>query len=106
MTEQPTPTVTPIVTPSMEGTHYGIPVSSLGEDGDLIALGHHDDDKALEAFRAHTGLALDDERITCGWACFYKPQPGSDEWEEEYSWVAEPATADIPGALPVTYLVA
>jgi hypothetical protein len=105
MTDQ---TITPIANPYMEQTHYGIPVASLSDDGDLIALGHHDDDKALEAFRAHLALPFTfGERITRGWAVFHKPAPGHDGWEdEEYVWVAEPATADTPGALAVTRLEA
>lgn len=108
MTEQTEPTITPIANPYMEQTHYGIPVASLSDDGDLIALGHHDDDKVLEAFRAHLALPFTfGERITRGWALFRKPQPDNGAGEDEdWMWVAEPATADTPGALPVTRLEA
>jgi len=102
VTNRPEPTVTPITDPAMEGTHFGIAVASLGEDGDLIALGHHDDDKALAAFRAFTGHSLDlGEAVSRGWAYFHVPQPDNGDWE----WIAEPSTADTPGAVPVTYLI-
>jgi hypothetical protein len=32
---------------------FGIPISDIGEDGVLIALGHHDPKAALAAFNAH-----------------------------------------------------
>lgn len=34
--------------------HFGIKVSSIGEDGDMIALGHHDKRQALAAFNAYS----------------------------------------------------
>lgn len=104
MTDQLEPTVTLIANPYMEGTHYGIPVSCLGEDGDVIALGHHDDDKTREAFRAHLDLSIDlDHQVRRGWATFRKPQPGNES-EEEFVWIAEDASVGTPGALAVTYL--
>lgn len=33
--------------------HFGIPVSAIGEDGNLIALGHHTPKAALAAFNAY-----------------------------------------------------
>lgn len=33
--------------------HYGIPVSSIGDDGDMIALGHHDPKQTLAALNAY-----------------------------------------------------
>lgn len=33
--------------------YFGIRVADIGEDGDLIALGHHDPKAALAAFNAH-----------------------------------------------------
>jgi hypothetical protein len=35
------------------GTYFGIRVADIGEDGDLIALGHHPPKAALAAFNAH-----------------------------------------------------
>lgn len=43
--------------------HYGIRVSYIGEDGDMIALGHHAPEQVLEAFdrlACSEGLALTD----------------------------------------------
>lgn len=34
--------------------HFGIKVSCFGEDGDLVALGHHDPRRALAAFNRYT----------------------------------------------------
>jgi hypothetical protein len=107
MTEQPTPTVTSIATPSMEQTHYGIAIANLGTEGGAIALGHHNDAQTLAAFRAFTEMPVDGERITRGWACFRAPQPATGAWEEaDWLWVAEPVTAATPGAIAVTYLEA
>lgn len=41
--------------PQLDGfeVHYGIPVSSIGEDGDMIVLGHHDGKQALSALNAY-----------------------------------------------------
>lgn len=33
--------------------HFGIPISSIGEDGDMLALGHHEPKVALAAFNAY-----------------------------------------------------
>lgn len=46
---QPVPVVDP---PNLDGftTFYGIQVSTIGEDGNLIALGHHDERRVLAAF--------------------------------------------------------
>jgi len=33
--------------------HYGIRVACLGEDGDMIALGHHDSRRVVAAFNRH-----------------------------------------------------
>lgn len=43
-----------MTTPTLDGftTHYGVPVSWIGEDGDAVALGHHEDRRALAAFAA------------------------------------------------------
>lgn len=41
--------------PDLKGftIYYGVPVSDIGEDGNLIALGHHDTRQVLAAFNRH-----------------------------------------------------
>lgn len=41
--------------PTLTGftTHYGVPVSTIGEDGELVALGHHNPRTVLAAFNAY-----------------------------------------------------
>jgi hypothetical protein len=109
-----------ITDPEMEATHYGITVAHIGEDGDLIALGHHSDRRTLAAFNRHmrtfVGLAnlADDRSATAAeWmsalqqkhAVFRAPNPTEDCWEDpDWTWVAEWCDADAPGAKPVTLL--
>ena len=47
--------MTTVTIPDLDGftTHYGIRVSDIGEDGDLIILGHHDKRRALAALNRH-----------------------------------------------------
>lgn len=105
----------------IEGTHYGIPVSTYGEDGDMLAIGHHDPRRALAAFNRHSrrflGLVniLDDRCADAGdvgnlladliprWGLFRLPRPELEE-DPDYVWVMEECTADTPGAMPVTIL--
>jgi hypothetical protein len=35
-------------------TVYGVPITCVGEDGDLLALGHYDDRRTVAAFAAFT----------------------------------------------------
>jgi hypothetical protein len=50
--------------PDLKGfeTYYGLKVSDIGEDGDVIVLGHHDKRRALAALNRHarTFWGLDD----------------------------------------------
>jgi hypothetical protein len=39
--------------PACFSEHYGIRVAYLGEDGDMIALGHHDSRRVVAAFNRH-----------------------------------------------------
>lgn len=105
----------------VEGTHYGVPVSTYGEDGDMLALGHHDPRRAVAAFNRHArrflGLLniLDDRRADAtdvadlladtvhGHGLFRLPNPELEE-DPDYVWVMEECTADTPGAVPVTIL--
>jgi hypothetical protein len=108
-----------IADPEMEDTHYGIKVSHIGEDGDLIALGHHSDLRTLAAFNRHMrvflGLAnlADDRSSTAAeWvpalqrkhAVFRTPDPDNEFEDPEWSWVAHWCDTDTPDARPVTLL--
>jgi hypothetical protein len=105
--------------PEMEDTHYGIRVSTVGEDGDMIALGHHSNLRTLAAFNRHMrvflGLAnLADDRSTtvADWlpalhrkhAVFRSSDPENEFEDPEWSWVVHWCDVDEPGAQPVTLL--
>jgi hypothetical protein len=105
-----------IVTPEPEAVHYGVPVTCIGEDGDMLAFGHHEPRRALAAFNRHArteiGLAniLDDRSasaedllgdIAQGWGLFRKPAGDEDpDWE----WVMDPCQAGAEHATPYTHL--
>jgi hypothetical protein len=104
------------VTPVPEATHYGIDVTAIGEDGDLLAFGHHDPRHALAAFNRHAriewGLAnLADCRSACasdaivqiatGWGRFRKPAPGTGE-DPDWEWVMDECAASAEHAVPYT----
>lgn len=108
-----------ITDPVMEETHYGIKVSHIGEDGDLIALGHHSDRRTLAAFNRHMrvflGLAnlADDRSATAAdWVpalqrkhCVFRVPDPANCWEDvDWSWVAAWCDADTPDATAVTLL--
>lgn len=104
-----------------EATYDGISVCCSGEDGDMIALGHHDPVKALAAFNRHArefvkieNVLADDtvtpeeladltDCITQRWGLAY----AATEEEQDHlgwSWRLETATADTPGAIPYMFL--
>lgn len=103
----------------MEAVHYGIAVCHIGEDGDMLALGHHAPYKALAAFNRHArvfvGLAnLFDDRslrvadviadIAPKWATFAPPDPELGE-DRDCPWYAHwDVDGDAAGAVPVMYL--
>jgi hypothetical protein len=103
--------------PEMEATHFGIPVVYFGEDGDMLALGHHTPRRALAAFNRHArsiGLrnVADDPQaeaedwlneITQTWLVFSRPNPDEGD-DPDFIWYAVPASADTPHAVPVTLL--
>lgn len=123
------------VTPELSGFTeiYGIKVSALGEDGDLIALGHH---KPIYALAAFTGYAVDvmglqdvydglvddpGPKVTAatkhGWATLKTAcdEAGEDDHDDdcyecieisEFSWYIEVGEKEVPGAFPVTYFTA
>lgn len=45
---------------------YGVPVSSIGEDGDLVALGHYPPHRALAAFNRYSRTVIGLKDITDG----------------------------------------
>lgn len=110
---------TVIPDPEMEDTHYGITVAHIGDEGDLIALGHHDKRRALAAFNRHyrvflglVNLASDRSASAADFetcisekrAVFRKPDPDS-EWEDpDWHWVADWSDPNHPDARPVTLL--
>jgi hypothetical protein len=102
------------VTPVPEDTHYGIPVMHIGEDGDMLALGHHEPRRALAAFNRHArvfcGLAnVADDRsakasdflndISQRWGQFRKPIPADAE-DPDCEWYLDPCAPDAPNATP------
>jgi hypothetical protein len=99
----------------MEGTYFGIPVVYFGDEGNMLALGHHTPRRALAAFNRHArvlcGLAnIADDRnatvedwidgIRTTWLLFTEPD-GPD-----FLWYGREVAQGTPGALPVTILMA
>ncbi|MFD0437042.1 hypothetical protein [Streptomyces chartreusis] len=114
-----TTTVQIVTDPETEATHYGIPVCHIGEDGDMLALGHPGERRALAAFNRHArvfvGLAnlADDRRARLDewlgitqekWVIFRRPNPDSLHEDPDCVWVFDEADANTPGAQPVTVL--
>lgn len=110
-------TVQHLSDPQMEATYYGVPVAYVGEDGEMLALGHHEHRRVLAAFNAHArrhyGLVnlADDQNATAApwladlhqqWALFSTPDPATSD----YAWVTEEVAEGSPNALPVTFLPA
>ncbi len=112
---------------------YGIKVSAIGEDGDLIALGHH---KTLYALAAFTGYAVDvmglqdlydgstddpgskaSAAIKQGWAGLVTAcdEAGEEDHQDdccecieirEHAWYLEVGDKEVPNSFPVTYFTA
>ncbi len=80
--------------------HDGILISYVGEDGGIVALGHHDSAKARAAFLAFDSDALNDgDDMLVTWAILTEPTPSE---EEECPWWMEwGVDKDVPGAFPV-----
>jgi hypothetical protein len=112
MTTQ-TNTFTPTAN-DMEATHYGIPVSTYGEEGNMLALGHHTPRRAFAAFNKHARTALgranfaddrhahlDDwiDEIHHTWVTFHRGDPNTD-----WTWEGRPASKDTSGAVAITVL--
>ena len=114
--------------------HYGVWVSYVGDDGDMVALGHHEPKRVLAAFnryaRRECGLVniTDDRRA--GYAAVASDlrwrmarlvtacdSPTHDEDERDSycgrcsllgdgGWYIDWADQDAPGAFPITMWVA
>lgn len=113
-----TSTVEPLTDPETEATHYGIPVCHIGEDGEMLALGHPGTRRAFAAFNRHArvccqlanladdqGAELDDwfDRIEELWVIFRKPDPTRGD-DPDFAWYFDRVTETTPGAQPVTIL--
>ncbi|MEU6979648.1 hypothetical protein [Streptomyces sp. NPDC046371] len=107
-----------ITDPEMEGTYFGIAVACIGEDGDMLALGHHDPRRALAAFNRHARESFgyhnlaDDPQASAAdwldateqrWVIFRAPDPENTTYPQ-WIWHAESAREDAPHARPVTFL--
>jgi hypothetical protein len=78
----------------------GILISYVGDDGNLVALGHHDLDTAHAAFVKFddwTGADINDIEVT--WAVLTDPTPS--EGETYPWWMQWFVDKDVPGAFPV-----
>lgn len=118
-----TSTLTPgeiVADPRMDDINYGIPVSAIGEDGALLALGHHSRRHTLAAFNRYGrqfpgwfNLAEDYsakaqpwlDALDYRWATFTVPDPAKGE-DPDCSWWVHWCTPDTPDARPVTLLPA
>ncbi|GHH87889.1 hypothetical protein [Streptomyces capitiformicae] len=115
-----TQTVThqPLTNPATEATHYGIPVCHIGEDGNMLALGHPGTRRAFAAFNRHARVfchlanLADDcradldgwyDRVEEMWVVFRKPDPERGD-DPDFEWYFDVATEATPGAQPVTVL--
>ncbi|CAL9370045.1 hypothetical protein [Streptomyces sp. enrichment culture] len=109
-------TTTPITNPEMEATHYGVQVCPIGDDGDLMALGHPGVRRAFAAFNRHARVnwhlpnLADDCRadledwidsVSEHWAVLRLPDESKGE-DADWEWVADWADETTPGALAVT----
>ena len=107
-----------IAEPEMADTNYGIRMAPIGDEGDMLALGHHDPRKALAAFNRYTRtvvglLNLADDRsaraqdwlkdIEQRWALFTTPDPEQGQ-DPDWTWYSTWVKPGTPGALPVTIL--
>ena len=106
----------PLIThPEMDAVYFGVAVAYIGEDGDLIALGHSPPRRVLAAFHRHARLVegeTDELRaawerpavsLTQSWARFRRPDPAMGE-DRDARWWVDWCTSLTPEARPVTLL--
>ncbi len=105
-------TIPPVLLDSGAFTdHNGIHVTFVGEDTAMVALGHHQEHAAREAFRAHDGYG--DVDIVTTWAVLTDPPrhdcvagpdngcAGCDDTDGAPWWMQWPVDEGAPGAFPV-----
>ncbi|MCX5400056.1 hypothetical protein [Streptomyces sp. NBC_00102] len=89
--------------PTMAAEIDGIHVSFTGDEGAMLALGHHPAGRVIAVF-LHLG---DDLTVTAAdltpwiteeWAVF------TEDPDPDYQWTATPAPEGAPGAMAVTIL--
>ncbi|MEH0826307.1 MULTISPECIES: NUDIX domain-containing protein [unclassified Micromonospora] len=93
----------------MVATIDGIALSDIGEDGDIVAVGHHDPRRMLTALRRYAreswGEALAPADPANPYAQIHHEwvvNTGDTIAGPEQEWCLESAPADAPGAFPVT----
>lgn len=95
----------------MAGTYYGVQISDIGDDGDVIALGHVGACRMVAAMRRHARVGYGNPAHYAGWTLedltddirhAWVVNVGGDRVEWELPLV-DPTT---PGAFPVTYWTA
>lgn len=76
----------------------GIPITFVGDDGTMVALGHHDLDTAEKAFTRHDVWSRKAFDILVTWAVLCDPPAGEDDaspWFMEWG-VDEGASSAFP----------
>lgn len=101
-----------------EKTYYGVPVICSGEDGDLMALGHHGKLRVLAACNRYARKVmclynLVDDRtarasdflgdITERWGV-PRRATADEERYEGFRWVIDQSEPDAPGAIAYTFV--
>jgi hypothetical protein len=91
----------------------GIPVTFVGDEGTMVALGHHDLDVAEKAFTGHDIWARDAFDVLVTWAVLTEPPghncvaspaigcTGCDETSGSPWWMEWGVDKSTPGAFPV-----
>jgi hypothetical protein len=95
----------------MLGTYYGVPLSDIGEDGDVIALGHVGAYRMVAALRRHARefygepfpfatTTLADVAGSIAHIWMVNTGPSNEDW-----WLKRVEPTE-PGAFPVTFWTA
>lgn len=97
-------------TPALDmlGTYYGVPMSDIGEDGDVMALGHVGAHRMIAALRRHARAFYGEpfpfgleslDAVLCAVSHRWMVNTGPSAVD----WCLISAEPDAPGAFPVTY---
>lgn len=93
--------------------HDGILVTYVGDDGGMVALGHHGEDRAQRAFQEHDVWDRTRFDITTTWAVLTDPPDhdcastptagcaGCEETDGTPWWIEWGVESGTPGAFPV-----